>query len=178
MKMKRLCALALALILCLAMSGCTDLQQFLTGDQPSATATESATSTESAQTSPSPSQAGHSGTTELLPLNVLMNYPDYTAPQISADGSTVLYRDMTGNDVIIAEDWQTGRKTVVPWPAYGGVPRFIFWAPDSETVFFFMDKGGDENYGLYTTNVRTGDTMTITAGRRQQLLLRFGYTGP
>ena len=161
MKMKRLCAIALAVILILAMTGCEDLQQLLTGDPPSATATDTATPTESTETSsPSPSP---SGTTELLPLSVLMNYPDYTAPLISADGDMVLYRDMTGSDVVIAENWQTGDKTVVPWPNVAGIPYFG-WAPDGETVLFFVDDMGDENFGLYTANIHTGATKTILPG--------------
>ena len=171
MKMKRLGALALALILVLAMTGCTDLQQMLEDAQrtptPSPTETVTATATASAAESTLPAQsqmAASTGTQDIIPLDVLMNYPEYTAPQISADGSTVLYRHMTGNrDAVIAENWQTGVTAVVPWPDVYGNPYFL-WAPDGKTVLFFVDNMGDENYGLYTTNIETGETNTILPG--------------
>ncbi len=92
-----------------------------------------------------------------------MDYPDYTTPQISADGSLVLYRDMTGGDVVVAENWRTGEKTIVPWPDVYGNPYFL-WAPDGDTVLFFVDDMGDENYGLYTANVKTGKPQTLLPG--------------
>ncbi len=149
MSVKRLGALLLALILAAAMAGCTDLQNI--GSPGSESATESSNTSQTAAAE------------DLIPLSVLMDYPDYTTPQISADGSTILYRDMTGSDVVIAENWRTGERTVIPWPDVYGNPYFL-WAPDGETVLFFVDGMGDENYGLYTSNVKTGETKTILAG--------------
>ena len=101
---------------------------------------------------------------DLIPLDVLMDYPDYTPPQISADGSLILYRHMSeSSDAVIAQNWQTGERTVVPWPNVRGNPYYL-WAPDGETVLFFVDNRGDENYGLYTSNVLTGKTATILEG--------------
>lgn len=133
MKLKRLGMLVLALILVLTASGCSGLHQ----------------SARVAQ--------------NLIALDALIDYPDYTAPQISANGDTILYRDMTSNDEVIAENWRTGEKTVVPWPDVAGIPYFL-WAPDGQTVFFFVDNMGDENYGLYTTDIKTGVTKTILTG--------------
>jgi|AGTN01.3.fsa_nt_gi Dipeptidyl aminopeptidases/acylaminoacyl-peptidases len=153
MKMKRLGILALALLLILTMSGCEDLQRLLLNNQPSATATGS-------ETSAQPTASLPSATDELIPLEVLMDYPSYTAPQISSDGSLLLYRYMTDtNDVVMVKNWQTGDTTMVPWPAYG-IPYFT-WAPDGKTILFFIDDMGDENHGLYTTDIETGETRTI-----------------
>jgi dipeptidyl aminopeptidase/acylaminoacyl peptidase len=101
---------------------------------------------------------------DLIPISDLMGYAEYTPPQISADGTKVLYRHMTdyGDSVMVA-DWKTGSETAVPWPDVTGNPSFT-WAPDGETVLFFVDDMGDENYGLYTTNLATGATKTILAG--------------
>ena len=157
MRIKRIGALALALILIFATTGCTDLQNLL--NESSATATPSAT--EALPTLPAQTS---SSTDDLIPLDVLMDYPSFTAPQISADGSTILYRQMSDTeDVVLAENWQTGEQTVVPWPDVYGNPYFL-WAPDGETVLFFVDNMGDENYGLYTANVNTGETKTILPG--------------
>ncbi len=101
---------------------------------------------------------------DLIPLDVLMGYSEYTPPQISAGGDMILYRHMTDYmDSVVVEDWATGKETVVPWPDVSGNPSFT-WAPDGETVLFFVDDMGDENYGLYTANIKTGQTNTILPG--------------
>ena len=166
MKLKRIGALLLALMMLFALSGCKDLEQMLTDEMSTPTTTASATATATATDAlPTlPIESAASGTEDLIPLDVLMDYPNYTAPQLSADGSTVLFRYMTDtNDVVIAQNWQTGERTVVPWPQVYGIPYFT-WAPDGETVLFFVDDMGDENYGLYTANIETGETKTILDG--------------
>lgn len=101
---------------------------------------------------------------ELIPIDVLMGYSEYTPPQISADGTKILYRHMTESlDSVMVQDWQTGEETMVPWPDVAGNPGFT-WAPDGETVLFFVDDMGDENNGLYTANLTTGETKTILEG--------------
>lgn len=101
---------------------------------------------------------------ELIPLDVIMGYVEYTTPQISRDGSKILYRHMTQyEDAVIVEDWATGDATAVRWPNGQGNPYYN-WAPDDETVLFFIDDMGDENYGLYTSNIKTGKTKTILEG--------------
>lgn len=100
-------------------------------------------------------------TADLIPISELMDYPEYTPPQISAEGTRVLYRHMTDfGDSVMVMDWKTGVETVVPWPQVNGNPYFC-WAPDDETVLFFVDDMGDEDYGLYTANTNTGQTKTI-----------------
>ena len=101
---------------------------------------------------------------DLISLDVIMSSVEYTAPQISQDGTMVLYRHMSDyEDVLIAENWQTGEYTIVQWPYLLGGPHY-YWAPDGETVLFFSDYYGDENYGLYTSNIYTGETATILQG--------------
>ncbi len=101
----------------------------------------------------------------LIPLDVLMSYNEYSPPQISEDGKMILYRHMSDyEDNFMVLDWQTGEQSAVAWPSEVlGVPHCI-WAPDGETVLFFVDNMGDENYGLYTSNVDTGKTATLLPG--------------
>lgn len=40
--------------------------------------------------------------------------------------------------------------------------RSNFWAPDSKTVLFVNDQGGDENFRLYGVNVETGELKSYT----------------
>jgi len=37
-----------------------------------------------------------------------------------------------------------------------------FWAPDSQSVLYIQDKGGDENYLLYGVDLATGEERTLT----------------
>jgi len=100
----------------------------------------------------------------LIPLDVLMGYDEFSAPQISSDGSKILYRHTADyDDSFMILDWQTGEDSAVNWPDVYGVP-YAQWAPDGETVLFFVDDMGDENYGLYTANINSGKTATLLAG--------------
>ncbi len=100
----------------------------------------------------------------LIPLDVLMGYAEYSAPQISSDGSKILYRHTSSyEDVYMVMNWQTGDQAAVNWPDVYGVP-YAVWAPDGETVLFFVDDMGDENYGLYTSNSNTGETAELLKG--------------
>ncbi len=102
---------------------------------------------------------------DLIPLDVIMGYIEYTPPQISDDGEMILYRHMTRlGDDFVAENWQTGEEFLVPWPTEAAGNPYFLWAPDDETVLFFVDSMGDENYGLYISNIDTGETKTILAG--------------
>ena len=40
--------------------------------------------------------------------------------------------------------------------------RSTFWAPDSKSVLFINDKGGDENFLLYGINVESGEQKSLT----------------
>jgi dipeptidyl aminopeptidase/acylaminoacyl peptidase len=40
--------------------------------------------------------------------------------------------------------------------------RQHFWAPDSKTILYINDTGGDENFRLYGVNVVTGEQRTLT----------------
>ncbi len=101
----------------------------------------------------------------LIPLEVLTGFVEYTTPQLSPDGTLILYRHMNDyRDDIIVEDWRTGTQTFISWPEEaGGIPRFSF-APDGRTILFFVDVMGDENFGLYTSDLISGETKTLLPG--------------
>jgi dipeptidyl aminopeptidase/acylaminoacyl peptidase len=40
--------------------------------------------------------------------------------------------------------------------------RGYFWAPDSASILYVNDKGGDENFLLYGVNITTGETKSLT----------------
>ncbi|MDR6148007.1 dipeptidyl aminopeptidase/acylaminoacyl peptidase [Sphingomonas sp. SORGH_AS870] len=50
-----------------------------------------------------------------------------------------------------------------PLTAEKGRPiRQAFWSPDSKSILFVNDKGGDENFLLYGVNVATGEQKALT----------------
>ena len=100
---------------------------------------------------------------DIIPFDVLMGFSEYVNIQLSSDGDKIMYRHMTDfEDDVIVENWKTGDKTLVVWPGVAGIPSYLF-APDGETVLFFVDDMGDENSGIYTSNINTGETKTIFA---------------
>jgi dipeptidyl aminopeptidase/acylaminoacyl peptidase len=40
--------------------------------------------------------------------------------------------------------------------------RAFFWSPDSQSILFINDKGGDENFLLFGVNIVTGEQKTLT----------------
>ncbi len=98
---------------------------------------------------------------KMIPLDVLMGFSEYVDIQVSNDGTKILYRHMSEvSDSVIVEEWRTGKKTTIEWPNVYGIPSF-YLAPDDETVLFFVDDRGDENTGIYTSDIDTGETKTL-----------------
>ena len=49
--------------------------------------------------------------------------------------------------------------------------RQHFWAPDSQSVLYVQDKGGDENFLLYGVNVKTGKETNLTPFEKTRVQL-------
>jgi dipeptidyl aminopeptidase/acylaminoacyl peptidase len=49
--------------------------------------------------------------------------------------------------------------------------RTTFWSPDSKTVLFVNDKGGDENFLLYGVNVASGEQRNYTPFEKTRVLV-------
>ncbi|MDD5016794.1 MAG: S9 family peptidase [Eubacteriales bacterium] len=160
---KRWMMIVCSAILVVCLSGCQALHDLAV--EMAATVGEDSVSSDSVDT-----EEGAAATSaaddpaDIIPLDVVMGFIEYETPQISSDGSMVLYRHSNDDeDVVIAENWQTGEKMIVSWPNIAGIP-YYYWAPDGETVLFFVDSYGDENFGLYTSNIYTGETSVIIPG--------------
>lgn len=154
---KRLILVFICVAILFSFTGCLELREQALGA--SASVSETPQVTKDLPTLPPHNDAG------LLPLDVFTSYFEYTPPDISDDGSLILYRHVSGfNDDFIVENLKTGEQTKVQFPSEpAGIP-YCLWAPDDETVLFFVDNMGDENYGLYTSDIKTGDTKTILPG--------------
>ncbi|MCK5129082.1 MAG: S9 family peptidase [Clostridiales bacterium] len=102
---------------------------------------------------------------EYIPLDIIMSFDEYTTPQITSDGSKILYRHTTpAKDAIEIMDLQTGDISNVPWPSGAqGIPHFAI-TPNANKVLLFIDDRGDENFGIYLADIETGKTKTILPG--------------
>ena len=154
MTIKRWAIIIFSAALIFMLAGCVALQQIITeaissGSEPKEEDTEDIYGPD---------------TEDIIPIDVLMGYDTYDTPRISGDGRYILYMEVSDTVYdVIAKDWQTGEEIIVAWPQQLGYIAYT-WAPDSETVLFFIDDMGDENYGLYTSNIHTGETEAILAG--------------
>lgn len=116
-----------------------------------ANATTGAAMTTSAQAAP------------MIPRSALFGNPTRSAGQISPDGQWLSWlapRDGVMNIwVAPASDPAAARAMT------GATERPIrqyFWSPDSRAVMYIQDKGGDENFLLYSVDLASGQETTVT----------------
>ncbi|HEX8214530.1 MAG TPA: prolyl oligopeptidase family serine peptidase, partial [Allosphingosinicella sp.] len=99
----------------------------------------------------------------LIPREKLFGNPSQTAGRLSPDGKYI--------------SWIAPRDGVLNiWVAPASTPksaravtnerlrpiRQYFWAPDSKSILFINDKGGDENFLLYGVDVSSGQQRSLT----------------
>lgn len=93
----------------------------------------------------------------------LFGNPTRTGGKLSPDGKWISFiapRDGVLNVWVAPADQPDQAK---PLTAEKGRPiRQSFWAPDSRSILFVNDKGGDENFLLYGVDVATGAQKTLT----------------
>ncbi|MDY3558868.1 S9 family peptidase [Gemmata sp. JC673] len=103
----------------------------------------------------------------LIPRDVLFGNPDRTAPQISPDGKHLAYLAPDAKNVL--QVWvrshppQPGKPDdrAVTSDEKRGIRRY-YWAHDGKHLLYLQDKGGDENFHLYATELATGKTRDLT----------------
>src|SRR6266571_6926007 len=99
---------------------------------------------------------------ELIPREILFGNPVKTSPQVSPDGTMMAYLAPVNNVLNVwvgkigSDDYEPVTKDTDR-----GV-RFYFWAADNKHIMYIQDKGGDENWRLYATNLETRETRDLT----------------
>jgi len=98
----------------------------------------------------------------LIPRDVLFGNPEKSSPSISPDGARLAY---LAPDEDVLNVWvRTVGKTddrVVTHDRTRGI-RWFFWAPSGECILYGQDKGGDENWRLYSVNLTTHKELDLT----------------
>ncbi|MCA9720334.1 MAG: S9 family peptidase, partial [Myxococcales bacterium] len=114
----------------------------------------------SAPAAAAPSRADAS----LLSRELLFGNPDKVAPQLSGDGSKILY--LAPKDGVMnvwvgdAADGGAAAKPITH-DTHRGV-RVALWSWGGDRVIYIQDKGGDENWHVYAADPEGGETKDLT----------------
>ncbi|HKZ49667.1 MAG TPA: S9 family peptidase [Candidatus Nanoarchaeia archaeon] len=100
--------------------------------------------------------------TKLIPREVLFGNPEKAMARISPDGKRISYLAPVNNvlNVFVGSVDKNDAKPVTKDTDRG--IRSYFWAKDSKHIMYVQDKGGDENWRLYSVNLETKDTRDLT----------------
>lgn len=98
----------------------------------------------------------------LIPREVLFGNPDKANPQISPDGKRLAYLapDEGVLNVWVRTIGKSDDRPVTKDRKRG--VRAYFWAQNNEQILYIQDKDGDENWHLYGTKLRGGETKDYT----------------
>src|SRR5205823_2049532 len=99
---------------------------------------------------------------ELIPREVLLGNPEKLRPQISPNGKMLAYLAPSGGvlNVWVCTIGQHNDRAVT-----GEKKRDInlfHWQADSEHILYPQDQGGNENFHVYQTDLRTSTTRDLT----------------
>ncbi|MBD58669.1 MAG: S9 family peptidase, partial [Citromicrobium sp.] len=109
-------------------------------------------------TAPSPTTSA-----PLIPRDALFGNPSRAGAQISPDGEWLAWLAPSNG---VLNVWMAPASdpddAKVMTSATERPIREYFWAPDSGSLLYVQDKGGDENFLLYGINIETGAETTLT----------------
>ncbi|OBV10119.1 alpha/beta hydrolase family protein [Erythrobacter dokdonensis] len=99
----------------------------------------------------------------LIPRSALFGNPTRASGQISPDGQWLSWlapKDGVLNIWLAPVDNPDAARAMTS--AADRPIRQYFWSPDSRAVMYIQDKGGDENFLLYSVDVASGAETTVT----------------
>ncbi|MEO0699711.1 MAG: S9 family peptidase, partial [Pseudomonadota bacterium] len=101
--------------------------------------------------------------TPLIPRDALFGNPTRAQGRLSPDGKWLSWLapvDGVLNIWVAPRDDLSAAKAMTA--ATDRPIRSHFWSPDSQSVGYIQDKGGDENFLLYKIDVASGEEVTLT----------------
>lgn len=114
-----------------------------------------------------PPRAGHpkptSDDVELIPRRILFGNPDKAAARIAPDGSRLAYLAPLDGvlNVWVGPVLQPDQAQPVTHDAKRGI-RTYFWAYTNQHILYLQDVGGDEDWHVYSVDLKTGKTIDLT----------------
>jgi len=99
----------------------------------------------------------------LIPREALYGNPTRAAGKVSPDGRWMSWLAPHEGvmNVWIAPAGDPAAARRMTGATDRPIPRY-FWAPDSGSLLYIQDKGGDENYLLYQVDLESGEERTLT----------------
>ena len=99
----------------------------------------------------------------LIPREVLFGNPERAAGQISPDGKWLSWTAPVNGvmNVWLAPASNPAAAKSVTSEKVRPIRQY-FWSPDSRTLLYIQDKGGDENFLLYGVDVASGQEKLLT----------------
>jgi dipeptidyl aminopeptidase/acylaminoacyl peptidase len=114
-------------------------------------------------------------TPELIPRTVLFSNPEHDQVTISPDGKSLGY--LAPSEQGVANVWiesvATHEKRMVTRAGHRGVPNYV-WSYDSGRILYFSDENGNEDFHVYSADLKSGAVRDLTPfqGIQAQVLLQ------
>lgn len=100
--------------------------------------------------------------TPLIPKKALFGNPTKAGPQISPDGTKLLFHAPVNGVLNVWVGPVTGEdSSPVTNDTDRGI-RMSIWSRDSRSILYLQDVGGDENWRLFISDLETGETRDLT----------------
>jgi len=99
----------------------------------------------------------------LIPRQKLFDNPPRVSPRISPDGTRLAWiapDDKNVQQVFVQTIGKEDAKKITADKKRG--IRQYFWAWNNEDLIYFQDNDGDENFHLYASNLKSGETRDLT----------------
>lgn len=99
----------------------------------------------------------------LIPRQILFGNPDKASPQISPDGTKLAFLAAVEGvlNVWVGPADEPAAAKPVTQDTVRGI-RHFFWAFTNEHILYLQDKGGDENWRLYSVDLSSNQTTDLT----------------
>jgi dipeptidyl aminopeptidase/acylaminoacyl peptidase len=98
----------------------------------------------------------------LIPREILFGNPKYARARISPDGRYLAYlAPYEGVLNIWIKNLETGKEEVITKDKKRGI-QYYLWSYDSENIIYIQDKEGDENWRIYSINIKTKEISDLT----------------
>lgn len=102
-------------------------------------------------------------TDTLIPRSILFGNPERTQPRLSPDGQYLSY--LAPDEKNVLQVWVRGADVIEARPVTQDRKRGIRlyqWTYQPDVLLYLQDADGDENWHLFSVNVRTGDVRDLT----------------
>lgn len=100
---------------------------------------------------------------QMIPREVLFGNPEKLSPKLSPDGKRIAYLAPDQEDVLNVWVREVNKEEghLVTHDQKRGI-RSFFWEYTGHSILYIQDRDGDENWHLYQTNLKTGQTRDLT----------------